>query len=80
MYTEVGAFDAKAKLSQLLQEVKRGRRYTITLRGHPIADLVPSESIICQDAHASIDMMRSMRKVQGVSGETVAEWILEGRK
>jgi prevent-host-death family protein len=43
MYTEIGSFDAKAKLSELLREVERGRRYTITLRGRPVADLVGSK-------------------------------------
>jgi prevent-host-death family protein len=39
MYTEIGAFDAKAKLSELLRQMQQGQRYTITLRGHPVADL-----------------------------------------
>jgi prevent-host-death family protein len=80
MYTEVGSFDAKAKLSQLLQEVKRGRRYTITLRGHPVADLVPSESATCHDAHAAVDSMRKINKVHGVSEKMLTGWIAEGRK
>ena len=80
MYTEIGSFDAKAKLSQLLLEVKMGRRFTITLRGHPIADLVPSESAVYQDAHTAIENMRKIRKVSGVSDETLAEWIAEGRR
>lgn len=33
MFLTIGAFDAKAKLSELLQEVKQGKSYTITLRG-----------------------------------------------
>lgn len=80
MYTEIGSFDAKAKLSQLLREVQRGRRYTITLRGRPVADLVPSESSVHQNAHSAIEAMRSMRKVRGVAGKTVLEWIAEGRR
>jgi len=31
MYSTIGAFDAKAKLSELLQEVRQGQCYTITL-------------------------------------------------
>lgn len=80
MYTEIGSFDAKAKLSGLLRAVQRGQRYTITLRGRPVADLVPSESAIHQDAHAAVEAMRSMRKVRGVSAEMLAEWIAEGRR
>ena len=80
LYTEVGSFEAKAKLSQLIQEVKRGRRYTITLRGKPIADLVPSGSATHQDARLSVENMRGIEKIQGISAETITEWIVEGRK
>ncbi|MEK8088663.1 type II toxin-antitoxin system prevent-host-death family antitoxin [Thermithiobacillus plumbiphilus] len=80
MSIEIGSFDAKARLSELLREVQRGQRFTITLRGRPVADLVPSDSAARQDFHAAIEAMRSIRKVRGVSEETVAEWIAEGRR
>jgi prevent-host-death family protein len=35
--------EAKAKLSEVMREVKRGRRVTITERGVPIAEVVPIE-------------------------------------
>lgn len=80
MYTEVGSFDAKAKLPELLREVQHGQRYTITLRGRPVADLVPSESAARYDAHDAVEAMRGMPKVRGISGETIAEWMSEGRR
>lgn len=80
MYTEIGSFDAKAKLSALLREVERGQRYTITLRGRPIADLVPSESVAHKDVHAAVEMMRNIKKVRGVSGKDITDWIAEGRR
>lgn len=80
MPIEIGSFDAKAKLSELLREVQRGQRYTITVRGRPVADLVPSENADRKDAHVAVEAMRTIRKVQGVSAETVAEWISKGRQ
>ncbi|MCI0744703.1 MAG: type II toxin-antitoxin system prevent-host-death family antitoxin [Verrucomicrobia subdivision 3 bacterium] len=80
MYTEIGSFDAKAKLSALLREVQRGQRYTITLRGRPVADLVPSGSAIREDAHAAIESMRNIRKVCGVSPANISDWVVEGRR
>jgi prevent-host-death family protein len=80
MYTQVGSFDAKAKLSELLRQVKHGKRYTITLRGRPVADLIPNENSVCQNSHAAVERMRSIRKISGVSGKMIAEWITEGRK
>lgn len=38
----VGVREAKAKLSQLLKDVERGREWTITARGRPVARLVPA--------------------------------------
>jgi len=80
MYAEIGAFNAKARLSELLQEVKHGQCYTITVRGRPVADLVPSESAAYQDTHAAVEAMRNIRKVHGVPGDTISEWIAEGRR
>ena len=80
MHTTIGAFDAKAHLSLLLQKVKRGKRYTITLRGVPVADLIPSESMVRTDPQVAIEAMRGMTKVRSVSPETLMQWIAEGRK
>jgi prevent-host-death family protein len=39
---EVGAFDAKNKLSALLDRVEQGEEIVITRHGKPVAHLVPS--------------------------------------
>jgi prevent-host-death family protein len=39
--TEVGAFEGKNKLSELLDRVERGERVVITRRDKPVAELVP---------------------------------------
>ncbi len=80
MYTEIGAFDAKANLLELLREVKLGQRYTISLRGVPVAVLIPSESAISHDNKMAIETMHNIRKVRGVSDEMLREWIAEGRQ
>ena len=40
---EIGSFDAKTRLAELLREVEQGRAFTITRRGRPVARLVPFE-------------------------------------
>lgn len=81
MYIKVGAFDAKAKLSELLREVEQhGQHYTITLRGHPVADLVPTESSPVYSVHTAVEKMRGIKKIQGVSQEMIEQWINEGRR
>ena len=37
----IGAFEAKTRLSELLEQVSRGRTFLITRRGRPIAELRP---------------------------------------
>jgi prevent-host-death family protein len=38
---EIGAFEAKTRLSELLDRVREGRVYRITKRGRPVAELRP---------------------------------------
>jgi len=80
MFEEIGAFDAKAKLSELLRAVRAGRRYTITVRGEPVADLVPSGTATDHDAHAAVATMRAFKKVRGVSDRDVRDMVAEGRR
>lgn len=42
--TEIGAFEAKTRLSELLERVSRGRIYRITKRGKAVAELRPVTS------------------------------------
>jgi prevent-host-death family protein len=41
---EIGSFDAKNKLSELLAKAERGEEIVITRRGRPVAKLVPVTS------------------------------------
>jgi prevent-host-death family protein len=38
---DIGAFEAKTRLSELLERVREGRVYRITKRGRPVAELRP---------------------------------------
>lgn len=80
MFQEVGAFDAKAKLSELLRAVREGQRYTITVRGEPVADLVPCAAATPYDAQAAVESMRAFKKVLDVSSQEIGDWVVEGRR
>jgi prevent-host-death family protein len=43
--TDIGAFEAKTRLSELLEHVRRGRIYRITKRGKVVAELRPAQSV-----------------------------------
>jgi prevent-host-death family protein len=78
-YTEIGAFDAKTRLSELLRKVEQGERFTITLRGRAVADIVPSQLKNRQRATEAVGRLLAMPKIEGISPETVKSWIEEGR-
>ena len=66
MSPEIGSDDAKTKLPELLREVREGRRYTITLRGKPVAELVPVERPGEDDIRRAVAAMRTLPRIRGV--------------
>jgi prevent-host-death family protein len=80
MNLEIGSYEAKTKLPELLRGVQAGKRYTITLRGEPVADLIPAEGAKQADAAAAVDAMRQfMRVAPAVEGIDLKALINEGR-
>lgn len=64
MNIEVGSYEAKTKLPELLRGVQVGKRYTITLRGEAVADLVPTQGKEATDAEAAVDEMRAFMQTR----------------
>jgi len=79
VYTEIGAFEAKTKLSEILRKVEQGERFTITVRGRAVADVMPSQVKNRQRAAEAVRRLLAMPRIEGISPETVKEWIEEGR-
>ncbi len=81
MKTEIGAYDAKTRLPELLRQVKSGKRFTITNRGKAIAELVPSQAARAPDAGAAIDRFHAFMRENPLKAGTadVRELIEEGR-
>lgn len=65
---EVGAYEAKTHLPDLLRRVRAGQRFTITQRGEPVADLVPTGADLAQ---AASDAARRMRAFMQAAREAV---------
>lgn len=80
MNIEVGSYEAKTKLPELLRGVQSGNRYTITLRGEAVADLVPADGNKHSDAVAAADeMLDFMRTRKPVGDVNLKALIDEGR-
>jgi prevent-host-death family protein len=59
MSNAIGTYEAKTRLPELLRKVRRGQRFTITVRGEPVAQLVPIPPAAPADANAAIDAFLS---------------------
>lgn len=78
---QIGAYEAKTRLPELLRQVKAGRRFTITNRGEAIADLVPSAFAQTRNHQAVIERFQAFLRANPVRGHVnVRELIEEGRE
>lgn len=62
---QVGAFDAKTRLSELLKAVEGGEVVTITRRGRPVAQLRPVEGDAARREAAIAQIGRLRAEVEG---------------
>jgi prevent-host-death family protein len=62
---DVGAFEAKTHLSDLLDRVERGEEIVITRRGRPVARLVAAGN---QQAEAAVGRLRALRQTATLGG------------
>jgi len=77
---EIGAYEAKTHLAQLLRKVARGERFTITQRGKAVAELAPVHTNRNRDAAAAARGMQSFRqKHRPVTGVDIRALQDEGR-
>ena len=77
---EIGAFEAKNRLSALLERVERGEEILITRRGKPVAKLVPA--VTTPDRAAAREAAnRILERSQSVTlgGLKIKDLIAEGR-
>ena len=76
----VGAFEAKNKLSQLLDWVEAGEEVVITRHGKAVARLVPPNSTIDGDqAHTAAAAIRAMSRGVRLGKLSLKDLLTEGR-
>ena len=77
MKIEIGAYEAKTKLSDLLRQVQSGKCFTITNRGKAVADLVPSGASSVKNAAAAIDRFLAIKKSNPVRAKLDIKALIE---
>ncbi|MCY4211372.1 MAG: type II toxin-antitoxin system prevent-host-death family antitoxin [Gammaproteobacteria bacterium] len=76
---EIGSYDAKTNLPELLRRVESGEEFTITNRGKPIADLVPSRASALLKAQTAIANILQSKKYP-MDDKTLSDLREIGRK
>lgn len=79
MNEEIGSYDAKTKLPEILRRVEAGESFTITNRGKPVAELIPTRAGEERQVEAAITNILKAKK-HVVSAEELAELKNRGRK
>ncbi len=78
---EIGAFEAKNRLSELLSLAEGGEEIAITRRGKVVARLVPPRASLDREAAAAaVQRIREMRKGVALGGLKIKDLINEGRR
>ncbi len=75
----IGAFEAKTRLSELLDRVSRGERIIITKHGTAVAALQPVDAIAGRPIQDVIDDIRSFRHEHHLGRDLIDEFRKEGR-
>ncbi|HOA73988.1 MAG TPA: type II toxin-antitoxin system prevent-host-death family antitoxin [Phycisphaerae bacterium] len=76
----IGAYDAKTRLSELLERVEKGEELIITRHGRPIAKLVPvRKSVTAEQRRAAIRRWRKTTTEIKLKGLKLQDLTAEGR-
>lgn len=73
----VGAFEAKTRLSELLERASRGETIVITRHGHPVARLVPGGS---QDRERVAETVERLRALRGSLADLTIDDLVAARR
>lgn len=75
---EIGAYETKTRLSELLERVRRGESFVITHRGTPVTKLVPVEDK--RPVNDVVADLRAFQQGRTVDADELRQWIEEGRQ
>lgn len=75
---EIGAYEAKTHLPELLERVQRGERFVITKHGRPVAELLPYAGHDSETARDALKAMRAVRAALARRGVRLADILKRG--
>lgn len=79
MNAQIGSYEAKTRLPELLREVRKGKTFTITNRGKKIAKLVPAHESKAVNPEQATEAMKAFMRSNRIRGADVKALREEGR-
>ena len=82
----IDALEARNHLPHLLRRVQAGKRFVITTKGRPVAELIPFRAIDSDTdgdpdkVQAAIDDLKAFQETHGLGGIPVRDMIEAGRR
>jgi prevent-host-death family protein len=76
----IGIYDARAKLSELIDRVQSGEEVVLTRHGEPVARLVPEKARRKRSRAAAVARIRALSKKLNIRDVDVRKLIEEGRR
>ncbi|MHB8116504.1 MAG: type II toxin-antitoxin system Phd/YefM family antitoxin [Acidithiobacillus ferrivorans] len=79
--SEIGAYEAKTHLSEILERVRKGECFTITKHGQAVAELRPPVGQgLVEERQAAVARMKAFQASHDLGGVSLRELIDAGRK
>ncbi len=63
--TQVGAYEAKTKFSELIARTEKGESFVVTKNGRPVARITPAAPSDREKARQAVERLRLLRAAQG---------------
>ncbi len=79
MLEEIGSYEVKTRFSEILRRVAAGEAFTITNRGKPVADLLPSRASTRAKTETAINDILKMQR-PGFTDRELRAAIAKGRR
>jgi prevent-host-death family protein len=76
----IGIYDARAKLSELIERVQAGEEVVLTRHGEPVARLVPEKQRRKRSRAAAVTRIRALARKLDIRDVDVRKVIEEGRR
>ena len=76
----IGIYDARAKLSELIERVQFGEEVVLTRHGEPVARLVPEKQRRKGSGTAAVTRIRALARKLNIRGVDVRKLIEGGRR